>query len=106
MGKDALTYDELLQLFEIGANIDETVFFFDDDAKEEEHYIGFLPQYEKAYWAGYCDVKDGCAFHTAQELFTAKIYAGQSIKDRWQHLRLVEIAGVPITDWKAYRTEA
>jgi len=100
MSNAAMTYDELLHLFEIGANIDETVFYFDDDPSEEEHYIGYLPQYEKPYWAGYCDVVDGCAFQTAQELFTAKIYDGLSIKERWEHLRLVEIAGVPIENWK------
>ena len=100
MSNAAMTYDELLHLFEIGANIDETVFYFDDDPSEEEHYIGYLPQYEKPYWAGYCDVVDGCAFQTAQELFIAKIYDGLSIKERWGHLRLVEIAGVPIENWK------
>jgi len=100
MSNAAMTYDELLHLFEIGANIDETVFYFYDDPSEEEHYIGFLPQFEKPYWAGYCDVENGCAFQTAQELFTAKIYDGLSIKERWEHLRLVEIAGVPIEYWK------
>ncbi len=27
--------------------IDETCFYFSDDPTEEEHYLGYLPEYEK-----------------------------------------------------------
>jgi hypothetical protein len=95
----SIKYNELLQLFIIGKNIDETMFYFDDDEIETEHYIGYLPQYSMPYWAGYCDVENGCEYKTAEELFNAPIYNGRSIKDRWEHLVLVSIEGISIADW-------
>ena len=90
-------YDLLLDLFEKGdARVDETVFYFRSDPDENEHYIGYLPEYGKPYWAGYCGIKDGCEFETAKELFEAKIYDGKSIKDRWDGLVLVEIGGISV----------
>lgn len=100
-----ITYERLLYCFENDDKypIDETIFYFDDDPEEEHHYIGCLRQYEKPYWAGYCDIPDGCEFLTAHELFTAKIYDQQSIKDRWKHLVLVELCGIPAENWvKSY----
>ena len=95
-------YDLLLALFEKGdARVDETVFYFQSDLDESEHYIGYLPEYDKPYWAGYCDIKDGCEFETAKELFEAKIYDGKSIKDRWDELILVEIGGISVEDEQA-----
>lgn len=28
-------------------------------SQKSEHYIGFLPQFEKPYWVGYCDIDEG-----------------------------------------------
>ena len=39
---------------------------------------------------------------TAKELFTAKIYNNQSIEDRWEHLVIVNIGGIPVLDWIKY----
>ena len=91
-----ISYEELLRLFCIGEGIDETVFYFDDAPNKTVHYIGYLQQYDKPYWAGYCDIKNGCEFSTAKELFTAKIYDGMSIKDRWDHLVLTAVGGIDI----------
>ncbi|MCI8509261.1 MAG: hypothetical protein HFJ06_11985 [Lachnospiraceae bacterium] len=91
-------YEELLALFIGGEGVDETTFYFDDDEKEVEHYIGYLPQYEKPYWAGYCDIEDGCEFLSAKELFEAEIYNGKSIKQRWKQVVLTTIGGVPVED--------
>lgn len=93
-----ISFEELLELFRNGDGVDETIFYFSDDLKQEEHYIGYLPQYDKPYWAGYCDIKDGCEFKTADELFNAKIYNNRSIKDRWEQLILIAIGGVNIDD--------
>lgn len=88
-------YDTIFSLFNKGHHlIDETMFIFRTDPNEAEHYIGYLPQYEKPYWAGLCDVRDGCEFKTAKELFEAKIYDGQSIKERWPELILELIGGM------------
>ncbi|WP_455716376.1 hypothetical protein [Anaerosporobacter sp.] len=93
-----MTYQELLDLFIKGEGVDETTFYFNNDEKKEEHYIGYLPQYEKPYWAGYCDIKDGCEFSSAKELFTAEIYDGQSIEQRWKQFVLTTIGGIPLDD--------
>lgn len=97
----AISYKKLLYFFENDKAypIDETTFYFDDAPDEELHYIGCLREYEKPYWAGYCDVPDGCDFSTAAELFTAKIYNHQSIQDRWEHLVLVSIGGLSAESW-------
>lgn len=99
---DIISYERLLWHFEHDQDyiIDETLFYFDDEPEfERTHYIGCIRKYKKPYWAGYCDIKDGAEFLTAQELFTAKIYNGKSIKDRWSHLVLVEIGGISAGEW-------
>ena len=88
-------YATILSLFEKGHSlIDETMFIFQSDPEEEEHYIGYLPQYEKPYWAGLCDVPGGCEFSSATELFEARIYNGMSIRERWDDLILELIGGM------------
>ena len=62
--------------------VDETRFYFNDDADKSEHYLGCLRAFQKPYWVGYCDVPDGCEFDTAYE----------------------EIGGLSVDDWlKLYR---
>ena len=80
-------------------SIDETCFYFSDDPIEEEHYLGYLPEYEKPYWAGYCDVEGGCEFKTASELVNAPIYDGKSLKSRWDKVVIVSIESFPVDDW-------
>jgi len=96
------TFDKFLWIFENDDKflIDETVFYFDDDPEETEHYLGCLRQYDKPYWAGYCDIKDGYECLTAYELLTAPIYNGKSIKDRWENVVLVSMCGLSIDEWK------
>lgn len=75
-------YNFVLRQFKKGVPIvDETVFYFCSDPKEEEHYIGYDPDMKKPYWAGLCDVPEGTEFSTAKELFEAEIYDGRSIGD-------------------------
>ncbi len=95
-----MKYEEFLKIFEIGDRCDETYFYFKTDPKEIEHYIGYKPEYEKAYWAGYCDIEDGCEFKTAKEMFEAPIYNGKSIKDRWNEIVLCTIGGCPLEDYE------
>lgn len=82
-----------------GMMVNETCFYFTDDPTEEECYLGYLPQYEKPYWAGYCDVKDGCEFETADELVNAPIYDGRSLKSRWDNVTIISIEGLSVDDW-------
>ncbi len=93
-------YDLILSLFE-NANVwvDETKFYFRDDPEEDEHFLGYLPQYEEPYWVGYCDIPDGTEFKTAKEMFEAKIYDGQSIKERWENVVLVTLGGINVDEW-------
>ena len=74
-------------------------FYFRDESPAADHMIGFLPKYNKPYWAGYCDIPDGCEFATAKELFEAKIYGGRSIKQRWDEIVIVNIGGISVYDW-------
>ena len=98
-----MTYTELLSLFESkGANIDETAFYFKDDPDEQEHFIGYLPQYDFPYWVGLCDIKNGCDYATAKELFEAKIFDGKSIKERWDDIVLFQIGGIFIDDYEDF----
>lgn len=87
---------------EAGVMIDETCFYFRDDVSKEEHYLGYLPQYEKPYWVGYCDIEDGCEFETASELVNAPIYDGRSLKNRWNEVVIVSIEGLDVDDWVKY----
>ncbi|MBP3804901.1 MAG: hypothetical protein J6I76_13620 [Oribacterium sp.] len=96
-------YGYILAQFEKGDEfVDETTFYFCSDPKEIEHYIGYQSKHDKPYRAGYCDIEDGCEFNTAKELFEAKIYDGQSIKDRWDELVLINIGGIGVDDWDGF----
>ena len=57
-----MDWDFFFRQLTAGMNIDETCFYFSDDPNEEEHYLGYLPQYDKPYWVGYCDIDGGCDF--------------------------------------------
>ncbi|HBM98900.1 MAG TPA: hypothetical protein DD413_05685 [Ruminococcus sp.] len=96
-------YENYNKFFEIfnnsGIAVDETAFYFKTDINEKEHYIGFISKQDKPYWAGYCDITNGCAFKTAEELFNAKIYDGKSIKERWNQIVIIQISGIPVEDW-------
>ena len=93
-------YDFILAQFAKGdERVDETTFYFLSDPKEVEHYIGYLSQYEKPYWAGYCDIEEGREFKTTTELFKAKIYYGQSTKELWNDLVFINIGGISVEAW-------
>ena len=95
-----MTFDQLLYLFlSKHCAIDETAFIFSDDPEETEHFIGYLPQYEKPYWIGLCDIENGCAFLTAEELFHAKVFGGKSLQDRWEDIDIFQIGGIDIEVW-------
>lgn len=99
---DVITYDQLLYAFEHDDifSIDETVIYFiDEDESRDVHYIGCLRQYDKPYWAGLCDIPGGTEFATAEELFTAKIYDGLSIKDRWDKAVVEQIGLLSAEGW-------
>jgi hypothetical protein len=94
-----LDYEYFFQQLKAGDSGDETCFYFSDDPKEDEHYIGFLSEYEKPYWVGFCDVENGCEFDTAEELVEAKIFNGKSLKERWPFVRIVNIQGIDLDVW-------
>ena len=100
-------YNFILQIFEQGWQVDETSFYFLSDPKQEEHYIGYLPEIdkEKPYWVGLCDISDGTEFATAKELFEAKIFDGKSMKERWYELVLYQIGGLSVDDIDKSRFE-
>ncbi|HEL1584652.1 TPA: hypothetical protein TXJ06_001387 [Streptococcus suis] len=93
-----LQYDYFLQEFEAGMNVDETAFRFETDNQDTLRYIGYSGN-EEPYWAGLSDLPDGGRFNTAQELFEAKIYDGQSLKERWSEVKIYSILSLPLDDW-------
>ncbi|MDD4564214.1 MAG: hypothetical protein PHE79_01815 [Eubacteriales bacterium] len=96
---DTLDFDYFFKQLKAGVSIDETCFYFIDDPMEEEHYLGYLPEYETPYWVGYCDIPDGTDFLTAEELVDAKIFDGKSLKERWENVRIVSIWGIGLDGW-------
>ena len=96
---DTLDYDYFFNQLKAGVSIDETCFYFANDPQEIEHYLGFLPQFDKPYWVGDCDIPDGCEYYTAEELVEAKIFDGKSLKERWSSVRIVSIWGIGLDDW-------
>lgn len=102
-----MNYETLYDLFDKKrTDIDETSFYFRNDPLETIRYIGYLPEYEEPYWAGHCDISDGCSFKTAKELFEAPVFDGKSIKDRWNDIVLYEIGGVDADEWKMHLSPA
>lgn len=101
--KQSFSYDAFLKLLEHAADVpvDETSFSFDDDAAAEEHMLGYIRSSETPYWAGYCDMPEGCAFRTAAELLEARIFDGKSIKERWTHIIWYRIGGISLSEWLA-----
>jgi len=96
---ETLDYEFFFRLLQAGVSADGTCFYFSDDLKEDEHYIGYQTEYEKPYWVGYCDVPDGCEFDTAEELVEAKVFDGKSLKERWPFVRIVSIGGAEFDEW-------
>ena len=96
---NTVDFDLFLLELQKGQIMDETCFYFIDEAGEPEHYIGCLTQYEKPYWAGYCDIPDGTDFFTAEELVNAKIYDGKSLKERWSEVRIINMGGISLRDY-------
>ncbi len=94
-----LNFDYFFRQLKAGLNIDETRFYFRDDPEEEEHYLGYCRGYPKPYWIGYCDIKDGADFWTAEELVNAPIFNGKSLKDKWEYVCICGIEGLPLDDW-------
>ena len=96
-------FPRFLKLFkEHGEAMDETAFYFRTDTEESEHFIGFIADYEKQYWIGYCDVPDGCEFETAEALFDAKVFDGRSLRERWEEVVICQINGFSEKSWAEY----
>lgn len=87
-------YDYVVYAFEIDIRQGKNMFYFRSDPKKTEHYIYYYPQNKMPYWAENCDIPGGCEFKTAKELFEAKIYDGESIKDRWGDSIVVYETGI------------
>ena len=96
---NTLEFEYFYSRLKTGNLIDETCFYFADDSKEEEHYIGYIREAEQPYWIGLCDVPNGMCFNTAEELIDAPVFDGQSLKSRWSMVRIASIEGLSLDDW-------
>ncbi|SFC70143.1 hypothetical protein SAMN02910406_02210 [Ruminococcus albus] len=79
--------------------------FIFDDPDEQERYLGWIGGQEKPYWVGYCDIPDGCEYSSAEEMFTAKIFDGRSLKERWEQADICNIGGIDAETWLSYYEE-
>ncbi|MGN1097978.1 MAG: hypothetical protein ACI4SS_03675 [Clostridia bacterium] len=97
-----MEFDFFMRQLVAGKNIDETCFYFIDDKDKEEHYLGFCPRYDKPYWIGYCDIKYGAEFESAEELVNAPVFDKRTLKERWNDVRIISIEGCCLEDWIKY----
>ncbi len=94
-----LDFNYFMRQIESVMNVNEICFYFDDDPKEEEHYLGCHSEDICSYWVGYCDIEGGADFETVEELVNAPIFNGKSLKERWENVRICSIEGLPLDDW-------
>ncbi len=85
-------YEELLALFIGGEGVDETTFYFDDDEKEVEHYIGYLPQYENLSVSTYVEQEDTREKIDIKVLNKEIVAREQVLKDEIENI-IAEIEG-------------
>lgn len=97
-----MEWDFFFKQLEAGWNINEICFCFSDDADESEYYLGYSIGNKKPYWAGYCDVENGCEFESAIELVEATIFDGRSFKERWNNVIIHSIEGCCLEEWIEY----
>lgn len=88
-----LDYNFFLKQLKAEMWIDETRFNFSDDSNEEEHYISFLPEYEKPYRCGYCDIPDDTEYESTEKLVNAPTWNEKSLKERWSEVCICHIEG-------------
>ena len=97
-----MEWDFFFRQLEAGLSIEETCFYFEDDPDEKEHYLGYIPNQEKPYWVGYCDIENGCEFERATELVDAPIFDGKTLRERWKQVIICSIEGCCLDDWMKY----
>lgn len=87
-------------LLAIEKSIGEMCFIFSDDEKKKEHYLGYTADWDEPYWIGYCDIKDGCGFQTAEELVKAPVFDHRSLQERWKKVQIESIDGLTLEEWR------
>jgi len=85
-------------------NIDETIFFFDDDPEEEHGYIMLFSGDSEYYCDGRCCDR-GFLIKNVDEVFNAKVWRGKSLKERWEHTVIDRIGGKKIRAWLSEWTD-
>ena len=99
---EKLDFDSFLAQLTLGECVGEVEFYFSDERDESKgsiHCLGCLQQFPLPYWAGYCDIPNGCEFQTAEELVNAPIYNGRSLAERWEAVCFTSLDGMPLEEW-------
>ena len=86
-------------LLAVEKSIGEMCFIFSDDEKKTEHYLGYTDRRDEPYWIGYCDIKDGCGFQTAEELVKAPVFDHKNLQERWNKVQIESIDGLTPEEW-------
>lgn len=99
--RDTLNLDFFKKQLAIGTYIDEAQFYFADDPKEGDYMLGYETRFypETPYWVSDCDLPEAPSFSSGEELLTAPIFDGQSLEERWDQVRFVNIMGIGLKDW-------
>lgn len=90
--------NDMIQVFKYDSHINDMSFSFKQDETKILHYIGVTKEAHDPYWSYFSDDSGVKRFHTAEELFNAKIYNGQSLRERWSEVTIVHMNGMPIEE--------
>lgn len=95
---ESVNINDIIQVVKSDSLINDMSFSFNQDDPQILHDIGVSKGERQPYWAYFLDGSNVKRFHTAEELFNAKIYGGQSLRERWPDVTIVHMNGLPIVE--------
>lgn len=87
----------VMQSLESSTYMKNMTFSFDSDSMAR--VIGYAEDNQKPYWATVPGHSRPANFETIDDLFDAKIYNNQSLKERWSEVKIERIDGLTLTNW-------
>ena len=85
-----------------GDHVYKNHFYIEDNDKYDDCRIGFNDDYDKPYWFGLTpDGNNAYKFKTADEILSAKVFDGKSLKDLWSRVYFYSLNGMDPKDWVA-----
>ncbi|MEJ7540424.1 hypothetical protein [Staphylococcus intermedius] len=94
----SVNINDMIQVFKYDSRINDMSFSFKQDETKILHYIGVTNEEHDSYWSYFSDASDLKRFHTAEELFNARIYDDQSLRELWSEVTIIHLNGMPIAE--------